>query len=70
VLGGGSGSKLEGALYFPSVRVEVANGSMLSAAYTLVVWRNNCGSRKSVYGYERYSSLSNGSPIKKTVLFE
>ena len=69
-LGGGSSSKLQGALYFPTVDLQISNGTMLSAAYTIVVAETMSVTNNTFVLSNDYSSLGSGSPIKATVLYE
>jgi Flp pilus assembly protein TadG len=68
--GGGTNSKIEGALYFPTVAVNFSNGQFTSAAYTIVVAKTLAVSINGFTVANNYSSLANGSPIKKSILFE
>jgi hypothetical protein len=70
ILGGSSGSRLEGVLYFPSVGLELTNGQAPTADYTIVVARQLGVSGNAFTVNGNYSSLANGSPIKVSALYE
>lgn len=70
LLGGGTTSKIQGALYFPSVRLEISNGQMLGAAYTIVVAYQLAVTNNQFTVANDYSSLANGNPIKTIALYE
>jgi putative Flp pilus-assembly TadE/G-like protein len=69
VLGGGAG-KLEGALYFPTTSIMLNAGQSTNAAYTIVVAKTINIQTNAFSINNNYSSLSGGSPIKSTALYE
>jgi hypothetical protein len=69
VLGGGAG-KLEGALYFPTTPILLNAGQSTNAAYTIVVAKTINIQTNAFSINNNYSSLSGGSPIKSTALYE
>lgn len=69
ILGGGRG-KFEGALYFPTTRLEFSSQEVVRSRYTIVV-ADTIGVYVNSYTVANdYSSLGKGSPIKATVLYE
>ena len=68
-LGGGAG-KLEGALYFPTTSIVLNAGQSTNAAYTIVVAKTINVQTNAFSIKNDYSSLSGGSPIKTTALYE
>lgn len=65
-INGGSGSTFDGALYFPTTTLNYA-GNSSSNGYTMLVADTLKITGNSFVG-SNYSSLSNGDPIKSTVL--
>jgi hypothetical protein len=69
IIAGGS-AKLEGALYFPTTPLVFSSQSSVSAAYTIIVAKTISNQVDNFTVTSNYSSLSHGSPIKNTVLYE
>jgi hypothetical protein len=69
IIAGGS-AKLEGALYFPTTPLVFSSQSAVNAAYTIIVAKSISNQVNTFSVTSDYSSLSKGSPIKKTVLYE
>ena len=68
-LGGGAG-KLEGALYFPTTSIVLNAGQSTNAAYTIVVAKTISVQTNAFSIKNDYSSLTGGSPLKSTSLYE
>lgn len=67
-INGNSSSTFDGAVYFPTTTVNF-NGNSSSSGYSIVVANQLVLNGNSTLG-SNYSSLTNGSPIKGTILAE
>ena len=68
-ISGGSNAALTGVLYFPNAPVTYSGGSAGSSPYTVIVAGSATFSGGSTLNSD-FSSLSNGSPIKRVTLAE
>ena len=64
-IGGGANTILNGALYFPTTRLDYAGGSTSNGEYTIIVAANLHFTGGTTVNSD-YSSLPGGSPIKGT----
>jgi hypothetical protein len=69
VIAGGA-AKLEGALYFPTTPLVFSSQSSVGAAYTIIVAKTISNQVDNFSVTSNYSSLSHGSPVKNTILYE
>jgi hypothetical protein len=69
IIAGGS-AKLEGALYFPTTPLVLSSQSNVSAAYSIIVAKSLTNQVNTLSVTSDYSSLTHGSPIQKTALYE
>jgi hypothetical protein len=69
IIAGGS-ARLQGALYFPTTPLVLSSQSNVSAAYSIIVARTVSNQINLFSVTSDYSSLTKGSPIQKTVLYE
>jgi hypothetical protein len=70
IIGVGNLGLLEGALYFPTTDLVLSSGQNNNAAYTILVAKTLNLAVNTFRVASDYSSLTNGSPIKVTVLYE
>ncbi len=67
--GGGSSSKLEGAIYEPASNITFFGNASMTAAYTILI-ANQISMVGTSYVRNDYSSLPGGTPIKQVGLVE